>query len=98
MHKIFIHLETTKRPSYFSTLSPLIIPTYNYFQTAFLLYQDGYITNQGLLSIIDELTTSYHFTLSTLIASTRDLVQRGLISFAIAKKNNCLVKTNRRYT
>lgn len=86
VEKIFIHLEMKTAPSAHTELSSLVVPTQNYFQTAVILYQNGYITRAGLFRVISELIRTYKFTVPMFSQSTEDLLKRKLIEKDEAKK------------
>ena len=93
--KIFIHLETKTSPQDHMTLSNKVTPTYNYFQTALMLYEMKHINRQGLFRVISNLTKKYHFKINSFIFSVQDLFSRGLLEKKEGKKLlNMILKGN----
>ena len=86
VEQIFIHLETTKEIKSIHNLSPLVIPTYNYFQIAIILYIKEYITRDALGLIISNLLNTYVFRLPDFTNATNDLVERNLLEKKAAEK------------
>ena len=84
--KIFIHLEANTPPRKHMVFSDKIIPTYNYFQTALVLYIDRYITFKGLLRVMNELNKKYYFDPSQFIFSVKDLLQRDILNVKKGEK------------
>lgn len=79
VEKIFIHLEVGSKPVDHMSLSRLVTPTRNYFQTALILYNMEYITRAGLFRVISDLIRIYNFSIKEFAVSTEDLIRRGLI-------------------
>ena len=78
--RIFIHLESKTHPNEYTGLSDRVIPTYNYFQTAVILYKEGYITRRGLFRVFHELRKKYKFNLVQFTSSIQDLLSRDLLA------------------
>ena len=79
VRKIFIHLESKTHPNDHMSLSDKVIPTYNYFQTTVILYNEGYITKRGLFRVINELRRKYRFNLMQFTSSVQDLFSRDIL-------------------
>ncbi len=91
---IYIHLEMGTTPNLHTRISPLVTPTQNYFQTAVLLYNGGYITRHGLFRVISELIRTYNFGINQFATSTEDLIRRSLIDRREAKKLLKIISKN----
>jgi hypothetical protein len=77
VERILIHLEGQSSPLAFDVYGPRLIPFYNYFQAALVVYEDGRISPTGLLRVADEMIVQHHFDGDGLARSYLDLTKRG---------------------
>ena len=61
-----------------------LVPVFNYFQAALVLYADGVLSARQVLFVALEMIDSRQFDLSTLATSMQDLVRRGRLDREIA--------------
>ena len=76
--RIFIHLDAYTPPARFAPYGVRVVPIYNYFQAAVLLFADGHFGPASVVRIAAELTQGYGYSLLSLANSFQDLVRRGL--------------------
>ena len=55
MTRIYINLERRTPPAHFRLFGSRLVPTFNYFQTAVCLYQDGHLTLPAVAHVADNL-------------------------------------------
>ncbi|MCX7808715.1 MAG: hypothetical protein N2515_08910 [Deltaproteobacteria bacterium] len=75
--RIFIHLDRVSLPQSFDAFGKRVVPFFNYFQPAFLLFADGVLGAEAVLRVAEELHLEHGFGIDALAASVRDLVERG---------------------
>ncbi len=83
--RIFIHLDRVSLPSAFDDFGRRVLPFFNYFQPAIVLFGDGVIDPLSALRVAAELVIHHGFTADALVASYRDLVTRGFVGGRIAR-------------
>ena len=76
---IFINLERMSAPRMFSEFGGRVCPCFNYFETALVLLDLGYIDLHQALSVAASLATHPSSSPDALLASYRDLARRGRI-------------------
>ena len=77
VERIMIHLEQQTPPGDFAIYGPLVVPFYNYLQSAFVVYEDGRLPAQGVLRVATELVIQHRFDGDSLARSYHDLGKRG---------------------
>jgi hypothetical protein len=82
--RIYINLERRTPPTHFRLFGTRLVPTYNYFQTAVCLYQDGHLTLPAVTHVADDLIKSSGYTPERLANSLADIARRGHLSAATA--------------
>jgi len=75
--KIYINVERRTPPRHFRFFGPRLVPSFNYFQTAACLYEDGHLTLPAVARVAAELTASSGYTPERLANSLADIVRRG---------------------
>ncbi len=80
IEKIYINLATDTDPEYYLRFGRRTLPTYNTFQVALDLYQDGRLTFAALLVIAQDMIFNYNFTPEELMKALDDLIRRRVIS------------------
>lgn len=78
--KIYIHLETGSTPADHLSFGEKVTPTYNYFQTALLLYFSKELHFDAVEKVLFELVHQYNFSLEHLLESLEDLFLRKLLT------------------
>jgi len=83
--RIFIHLDRISSPDVFEEYGPRVCPFYNYFQPSLVLLEQGALDALGALRVAAELVIHHGFTPDALVASYRDLAERGHAGGAAAR-------------
>jgi hypothetical protein len=78
--RILIHLDQRSPTARFTRFGPRLVPIFNYFQAALVLYSDGILTARQVLFVALEMLDSPEYELSTLANSLQDLLRRGRIT------------------
>ncbi len=77
VRRIFVNLERRTPPVNFRRLGARVVPTFNYLQTAAILYSDGYIDPPAVCAVARSLVDRASYTHSRLANSLADLCRRG---------------------
>lgn len=77
--RIFIHLDRRSPPSMFRAFGPRLVPVFNYFQIALVLYSDGVLDARQVLFVAKEMLDSGQFDVPQLANSLQDLMYRGRV-------------------
>ena len=85
VQRILIHLDAGSPTGRFVPLGPRVVPTFDTFQAALVVYGDGNLTLDGVARVTDEMTTAYGYTLARLEGSLADAARRGIVSSATAE-------------
>jgi hypothetical protein len=75
--RIFINLEKRTPPVNFHSFGPRLVPTFNYFQTAACLYQDGALDENGVATVVRSLCEDSAYSAERLTNSLADVERRG---------------------
>ncbi len=86
VQRILIHLDKRSPTANFAHFGPRLIPIYNYFQAALILYADGVITARQVIFVANDMLESPEYELTTLATSLQDLLRRGRIKVDVAEK------------
>jgi hypothetical protein len=86
VRRVLIHLDRRSPTARFALYGRLVVPIYNYFQAALVLYQDGVLTARQVLFVATEMLDSREYELSTLATSLQDLVRRGRVTVDCARR------------
>lgn len=84
--RIIIHLDRRSPPVGFRRFGARLVPVFNYFQAALVLYADGVLTARQLVFIGFEMLDSGQYELGTLANSLQDLVRRGRLTVPHAQR------------
>jgi phosphoserine phosphatase len=84
VQRIMIHLDRRSPTAKFEGLGKRLVPIYNYFQAALLLYADGLLDVRQLAYVGRDMLTSPEHSLGSLANSLQDLLLRGRLSFETA--------------
>lgn len=82
--RIYINLERRTPPTHFRLFGARLVPTYNYFQTAVCLYQDGHLTLPAVAQVANNLITTSGYTPERLANSLADIMRRDHLTEASA--------------
>lgn len=80
VERIYINLERRTPPGTFRRFGPRLVPTFNYFQTACCLFQDGYLDLAAVAEVATDLIEQSSYTRVRLANSLADLHRRGHVS------------------
>jgi hypothetical protein len=84
VRRMFIHLDKRSPPQGFRRYGRRVVPVFNYFQTAVVLYGDGVLTARQVLFVALEMLDSRQFQLGSLANSLQDLMRRGRLDRDVA--------------
>jgi hypothetical protein len=84
VHRILIHLDRRSPTAGFAPFGRRLVPIYNYFQAALVLYGDRVLTAQQVLFVAREMLESPEHEIPTLANSLQDLLRRGRLPRAAA--------------
>ncbi len=84
VNRMFIHLDRKSPPHGFRRFGRRLVPIFNYFQAALVLYGDGVLTARQVLFVAFEMLDSRQFELATLANSLQDLLRRGRLEREVA--------------
>ncbi len=82
VEKIYINLERRTPPTTFRCFGPRLVPTFNYFQTAVCLFQDGYLSLPAVTQVAEALAGNAGYTPAGLTNSLADIMRRGHLQSA----------------
>jgi hypothetical protein len=77
VEKIYINLERRTPPTTFRCFGPRLVPTFNYFQTAACLFEDGYLTLPAVVRVAEAMIQDAGYTAGSLANSMADIARRG---------------------
>jgi hypothetical protein len=77
VQKIYINLERRTPPVNFRSFGLRLLPTFNYFQTAAGLFEDGHLTLPAVAQVAESLVSEWGYTPSALGNSLSDVMRRG---------------------
>ncbi len=80
VRRMFIHLDRRSPPLGFRRFGPRLVPVYNYFQAALVLYEDKVLSARQVIFVALEMLDSGQYELGHLATSVQDVVRRGRIS------------------
>jgi len=80
VRRLFIHLDRRSPPMGFRRFGPRLVPVYNYFQAALVLYQDHVLTARQVIFVALEMLDSGQYELGHLATSVQDVIRRGRIT------------------
>lgn len=78
--RMFIHLDRRSPPGGFRRFGARLVPVYNYFQAALVLYEDKVLSARQVIFVALEMIDSKQYELGHLATSLQDIVRRGRIS------------------
>jgi len=77
VRRIYINLERRTPPTSFRHFGARVVPTFNYFQTAACLFEDGYLTLPAVARVAESLIAESRYTGARLANSLADIARRG---------------------
>jgi hypothetical protein len=84
VRRLFIHLDRRSPSLGFSRFGPRLVPVFNYFQAALVLYEDRVLTARQVIFVALEMLDSKQYELGHLATSVQDLIRRGRMSRDVA--------------
>lgn len=76
VERIFIHLDRRSPPSRFDRYGLRLVPVYNYFQVALVLYQDRRLSAAAVVRVAVEMVDKHGYSIEVLRNSLHDLLRR----------------------
>jgi hypothetical protein len=86
VRRILIHLDRRSPTAFFDRFGPRLVPIYNYFQAAIVLYADGLLSASDVVGVAREMLASGDYQLSSLANSVQDLLRRGRVPRDVAAR------------
>jgi len=84
VRRLFIHLDRRSPSLGFRRFGPRLVPLFNYFQAALVLYEDKVLTARQVIFVALEMLDSKQYELGHLATSVQDLIRRGRLSREVA--------------
>jgi len=78
--RMFIHLDRKSPPLGFRRFGPRLVPVFNYFQAALVLYQDKVLSARQVIFVALEMLDSKQYELGHLATSVQDVIRRGRVT------------------
>ena len=75
--RIFINLERRTPPASFRGYGPRLVPTFNYLQTALVLFEQGTLDGEGIVQVARSLVEDSAYSVERLANSIADVERRG---------------------
>jgi hypothetical protein len=85
VQRIFIHLDKKTPTARFDRYGKRVVPVFNYFQAAMVLFEDGQLSAPSVVRVALEMVDKFGYTLDALRNSLDDLLRRGRLSSATAR-------------
>lgn len=86
VERILIHLDRRSPTARFAPFGRRLVPVYNYFQAALVLYEDQRLSARQVLFVATEMLDSKEYQIPTLANSLQDLLRRGRMSTECAAR------------
>ena len=80
VRRMFIHLDRRSPPLGFRRFGPRLVPVFNYFQSALVLYQDKVLSARQVIFVALEMLDSGQYELGHLATSVQDVIRRGRVT------------------
>jgi hypothetical protein len=84
--RIFIHLDRRSPPLRFDKYGARLVPIYNYFQAALVLYQDRLLDAGAVLRVALEMVDKHGYALDALRNSLQDILRRGRVQTEVMRE------------
>src|SRR5215510_684113 len=84
VNRLFIHLDRRSAPLGFRHYGPRLVPVFNYFQAALVLYGDRVLSARQVIFVALEMLDSKQYELGNLATSVQDVIRRGRITREVA--------------
>jgi hypothetical protein len=80
VRRMFIHLDRRSPPLGFRRFGPRLVPVFNYFQAALVLYEDRVLSARQVIFVALEMLDSKQYEISHLATSIQDIIRRGRVT------------------
>jgi hypothetical protein len=80
VRRLFIHLDRRSAPVGFRPFGPRLVPVFNYFQAALVLYGDRVLSARQVIFVALEMLDSRQYEIGHLATSVQDVIRRGRIT------------------
>jgi hypothetical protein len=80
IRRMFIHLDRRSPPLGFRRFGPRLVPVFNYFQAAMVLYEDKVLSARQVVFVALEMLDSGQYELGHLATSVQDIIRRGRVA------------------
>lgn len=94
VEKIYINLATDTDPDYYLRFGRRMVPTYNTFQAALDLLQDGRLDSEQVVAVAQDMVINYGFSNEELESSFDDLVRRQILGASCVNQILPILKQN----
>jgi hypothetical protein len=94
VEKIYINLATDTDPEYYLKFGRRMVPTYNTFQAALDLLQDGRLNHSQVIRVAQDMAMNYGFTSEELESSFDNLVRRQLLGAECVNETLQILKSH----
>ena len=84
--RVIIHLDRKSPPIRFDAYGPRVVPVYNYFQAALVLFGDERLSAEAVGRLGTALVDEYQFTPRMLLRSFQDTLRRGALDYDAARR------------
>jgi hypothetical protein len=84
VNRLIIHLDRRSAPVGFHHYGPRLVPVFNYFQAALVLYADRVLSARQVIFVALEMLDSGQYELGHLATSVQDILRRGRITRDVA--------------
>jgi hypothetical protein len=85
VHRIFIHLDRKSPTSRFDRYGLRVVPIFNYFQAAMVMFQDGQLSAESVVRVALEMVDRFGYTVDALRNSLQDVLRRGRLRASTAR-------------
>jgi hypothetical protein len=85
VERIFIHLDRRSPTARFDRYGKRLVPVYNYFQAALVMFQDTRLPAPAVVRVALEMVDRFGYTVDMLRNSLQDLMRRGRLSTTTAR-------------
>lgn len=85
VRRVFIHLETYSPPGRYDRYGRRLVPVYNFFQAAVVLFEDGAIDADAVVRVGADMLAAGGYEFPALVNSLQDLYRRGFVRVEAAR-------------
>ncbi|MDB4964772.1 MAG: hypothetical protein JWN44_461 [Myxococcales bacterium] len=85
VQRIFIHLDRRSPTSRFDRYGARLVPVFNYFQAAMVMFEDEQLTAPAVVRVALEMVDRFGYTVEALRNSLQDLLRRGRLRRTTAR-------------